>query len=160
MTGESFAELAGRYVFTPIGMGSTGYACPQDTGAGADPAWAVGHDTEGEPTPHYRYAELAAAGLCATADDLGRFPAWLGSDDPRAVLMRTAAGGTNGRYGLGVELYEHDGTTTTVGHPGVNRGFHAQLLVNPEDDVALAVVTNGDNGAAVVEAVLDAWHDA
>lgn len=71
-----------------------------------------------------------------------------------------AAGGTNGRYGLGVDLYEHDGTTTTVGHPGVNRGFHAQLLVNPEDDVALAVVTNGDNGAAVVEAVLDAWHDA
>ncbi len=84
----------------------------------------------GEPTVHYRYAELAAAGLCATADDLGRFAAWLGSGDPRAGLVRTAAGGTNGQYGLGVELYEQDGTTT-AGHPGVNRGFHAQLLVNP-----------------------------
>lgn len=115
---------------------------------------AGGHDAEGEPTPRYRYAELDAAGLCATADDLGRFAAWLGSDDPRAGLMRTGAGGTDGRYGLGVELWEHDGTTTAA-HPGVNRGFHAQLLTNPADDVAL-VVTDGDNGTAAVEAVLDA----
>ena len=138
-------------------MDSTGYACTQDAAAG--PAWAGGHDNHGKPTVHYRYAELAAAGLCATAGDLGRFAAWLGSDDPRAGLMRSAAGGTNGQYGLGVELYEHDGTTT-AGHQGVNRGFHAQLLVNPADDVALVVVTNGDNGATVIEAVLRAWHDA
>lgn len=156
-TAESFAELATRYVFTPIGMDSTGYACTQNTGAG--PSWAVGHDSQGEPTVHYRYAELAAAGLCSTADDLGRFAAWLASDDPRAVLMRTAAKGTNGQYGLGVELYEHDGGKT-AGHQGVNRGFHAQLLINPEDDVALVVITNGDNGAAVIEAILRAWHDA
>ena len=156
-TGESFAELARRYVFTPIGMDSTGYACTQDAGAGS--AWAAGHDTQGELTVHYRYPELAAAGLCTTADDLGRFAAWLSSDDARAERMRTAADGTNGQYGLGVELYEHDGTTT-AGHPGVNRGFHAQLLVDPADDVALVVLTNGDNGAAVIEAVLRAWHDA
>ena len=156
-TGEPFAELAGGYVFTPIGMDSTGYACTQNSSAG--PAWAAGHNGRGEPTVHYRYPELAAAGLCATADDLGRFAAWLGSDDPRAGLMRTPVDGTNGKYGLGVELYEHDGTTT-AGHPGVNRGFHAQLLVNTVDDVAIVVLTNGDNGGAVIEAVLRAWRDA
>lgn len=156
-TGESFTELARRYVFTPIGMDSTGYACTQNAGAGS--AWAAGHDSQGRPTVHYRYAEMAAAGLCATADDLGRFAAWLGSDDPRAELMRTSSSGTNGQYGLGVQLYEHDGTTT-AGHQGVNRGFHAQLLVNPGDDVALVVVTNGDSGDEVIEAVLRAWHDA
>lgn len=156
-TGEPFAELARRYVFTPIGVDSTGYTCTQNAGTG--PAWAAGHNGRGEPTVHYRYPELAAAGMCATADDLGRFAAWLGSDDPRAELMRTATDGTNGKYGLGVELYERDGTMT-AGHPGVNRGFHAQLLVNTVDDVAIVVLTNGDNGGAVIEAVLRAWRDA
>jgi CubicO group peptidase (beta-lactamase class C family) len=156
-TGESFGELASRYVFTPIGMDSTGYACSQTTGVGS--AWAAGHDNHGKPTVHYRYAEMAAAGLCSTADDLGRFAIWLGSDDPRAELMRTASGGTDKQYGLGVQIYDQHGTTT-AGHQGVNRGFHAQLLVNPEDDVALVVVTNGDNGDAVIEAVLSAWHGA
>lgn len=113
---------------------------------------AAGHDTRGRPTVHHRYAEPAA-------DDLGRFAAWLGSDDPRAELMRTAADRTDGRYGLGVELYEDDGTTA-AGHRGVNRGFHAQLLVNAGDGVALVVLANGENGAAVIEAVLRARHDA
>lgn len=157
VTGQSFADLVRRYGFTPIGMDSTGYACTQDAVAGQ--SWAAGHDRRGEPTVHYRFAESAAAGLCATADDLGLFAVWLGSSDPRAGLMRAAASGTNGQYGLGVELYKQDGMTT-AGHRGVNRGFNAQLLVNPADDVALVVVTNGDNGAAVIEAVLRAWHDA
>ncbi|GAA1131890.1 serine hydrolase domain-containing protein [Arthrobacter flavus] len=156
-TGQSFDELANRYVFEPIGLDSTGYACTQDSGATR--YWAAGHDTQGRPIARYRYAEMAAAGLCTTVDDLGRFAAWLGSKDDHAELMRIPSEGTSGRYGLGVELYKHNGTTT-AGHRGVNRGFHAQLIVNPGEDIGLVVMTNGDNGTAVIEAVLKAWQDA
>ncbi|MDQ6525141.1 serine hydrolase domain-containing protein [Nocardioides sp. LHD-245] len=140
VTGEPFAETVGRTVLAPLGMTSSGYACTQggpEAGAG------------------YRYAEAAAAGLCTTADDLARFAAWLGSDDPRAVAMRAPAAGTGEHYGLGTEI---DGDT--VGHLGVNRGFHAELRVDPAAGVGLVVLTNGDRGGEVVDAVFRAWHDA
>lgn len=147
VTGEPFADVVRREVLAPLGMSASGYDCGDAT---------AGHTDEGAEAPRYRYAEAAAAGLCTTADDLARFVAWLGSDDPRAELMRTAAPGTDGHYGLGVEL---DGSDT-VGHQGVNRGYHAEIRVNPAAGVGLVVLTDGDRGGAVVDAVLDAWHDA
>lgn len=136
VTGEPFADVVRRTVLTPLRMTASGYTCP---GAAL------------------RYAEAAAAGLCTTAADLARFAGWLGSGDPRSVLMRTPAPGTGDHYGLGTEL-GNDGST--VGHLGVNRGFHAELRVNPAAGVGLVVLTNGDRGGEVVDAVLRAWHDA
>jgi CubicO group peptidase (beta-lactamase class C family) len=153
VTGEPFATVVRREVLDPLGMSSSGYECTQDVSAAqiATP----GHEADGAEAPHYRYAEAAAAGLCSTADDLARFAAWLGSPAPRAEAMRAAAPGADGDYGLGVELGDD-----TVGHVGINRGFHAELLVNPDARVGLVVLTNGDRGGEVVEAVLEAWHDA
>lgn len=136
VTGEPFADVVQRTVLTPLRMTASGYACPGAT---------------------LRYAEAAAAGLCSTAADLARFAGWLGSADPRAVRMRTPAAGTDGRYGLGTEIGD-DGAT--VGHLGVNRGFHAELRVNPAAGVGLVVLTDGDRGGEVVAAVLRAWQDA
>ncbi|GAA1515285.1 hypothetical protein GCM10009788_19570 [Nocardioides humi] len=140
VTGEPFADVVRRTVLAPLGMTASGYTCTQggpEAGAG------------------YRYAEAAAAGLCTTAEDLARFAIWLGSDDPRAVAMRRPADGTGGHYGLGAEI---DGDT--VGHLGVNRGFHAELRVDPGAGVGVVVLTNGDRGGEVVDAVLRAWHEA
>ena len=154
VTGEPFADVVRREVLEPLGMTSSGYECTQaDQPAPAD---APGHLADGEAAPRYRYAEAAAAGLCTTADDLARFAVWLGSSDPRAREMREAATGTDGVYGLGVEI---EGSST-VRHVGINRGFHAELLVNPGARVGLVVLTNGDEGGDVVDAVLNAWHDA
>lgn len=136
VTGQPFADVARREVLDPLGMTASGYDC-----AGA---------------PGYRYAEAAAAGLCSTAADLARFAVWLGSDDPRAELMREPAAGTDGHYGLGLELDD----APTVRHPGVNRGYHAELLVDPDAGVGLVVLTDGDRGGEVVDAVLRAWQDA
>jgi CubicO group peptidase (beta-lactamase class C family) len=152
VTGRPFAELAQQYVFDPLAMTATNYSCTRSPDP--DPAAAVGHDADGAPTPRYRYAEAAAAGVCTTATDLAKFAAWLASDDPRAELMRTPAAGTGGDYGLGLEIYAGG----TIGHLGVNRGFDSRLLVDADDDLALLVMTNGDNGARVADAVLDAWQ--
>lgn len=155
--GIPFAQLAQRQVLTPLTMSHSGYGChdgttgPRNGAAGPD---AQGHDAAGARTPAYRYPEAAAAGMCSTAGDLALLGAWLATDDQVAVRMRTAADGTGGHYGLGVEIDD----TGVVGHIGVNRGFYARLLVNPADQVVLAVVTNGDNGRSIVDAVLAAWH--
>ncbi|QIG44887.1 beta-lactamase family protein [Nocardioides anomalus] len=139
VTGESFATVVQREVLDPLGMASSGYACTTAT---------KGHG--------YAYAEAAAAGLCSSAADLGRFAAWLDSDDPRAEAMRTPQAATGGDYGLGLELDQ----LPTVRHEGVNRGYHAELLADPGKAVGLVVLTDGDRGGDVVDAVLDAWHSA
>lgn len=141
-TGRPFADLVHDQVLAPLAMERSGFGC----GAEVVP----GHDQQGRPTPVYRYPEAAAAGLCSTADDLGRFAAWLGSADPVAVRLRTAESGTDQKYGLGVEIDHPD----LVGHLGVNRGFYARLVVNPRERFGAVVLTNGDRGSEVVRAVL------
>ncbi|MCZ4556273.1 serine hydrolase [Rhodococcus maanshanensis] len=142
VTGAPLPELVKNEVLAPLGMNSSGYAC--------GPEVIAGHDQEARPMPRYRYAESAAAGLCTSVDDLGRFAAWLASDDPVAVQLRQPVAGTDGAYGLGVEI---DGPQM-VGHLGINRGYYARLLVNPSQRFGVAVVTNGDQGARVVASVL------
>jgi len=154
VTREPFAAVVQREVLTPLGMAASGYDCT--TSASPGPRDAGGHLASGAAAPRYRYAEAAAAGLCTTAGDLARFAVWLGSSDPRAVTMRRPAGGTGGRYGLGTELMGGG----TAGHPGVNRGFHAELLADPDAGAALVVLTDGDRGKDVLDAVLHAWHDS
>ena len=66
------------------------------------------------------------------------------------------ADGTDGRYGLGLELYGG----TTVGHIGVNRGFNAPLVVNPDEHLKTGHAHQWRPRAEVIETVLDAWPGA
>ncbi|WP_166442006.1 serine hydrolase domain-containing protein [Nakamurella flava] len=154
VTGRPFAEVARSEFLQPTGLTDSGYGCTQE--AETHPRDTAGHLADGTPAPRYRYVEAAAAGWCTTAADLTRLAAWLASNDPRAVDMRSPAAGTDGRYGLGVERWGSD----VVGHPGVNRGFHADLWVRPAAGAALVVLTNGDDGGRAADAIRDAWNDA
>jgi len=147
VTGRPFADVVAEQVLGPLGMTHSGYACT--TTASAAPDEATGHDLEGRPSPRWRYAEQAAAGLCSTASDLARFAAWLGSDDPVAAALRRPVAAS---YGLGVHVDDVDGETV-VGHDGNNRGFMSDLRVDPATGVGLVVVTDGDAGGAVIDAV-------
>lgn len=153
VTGRPFGELAAQYVFEPLGMTSSGYDCTQlDELA---PIAASGHDSDGEPTPRYRYPEAAAGGVCTNATDLAKFAAWLASDDPRSATMRQPADDADDIYGLGLEIYGG----ATVGHVGVNRGFNSRLVVNPDEGLGLLVITNGDRGAEIADEILSAWQE-
>ncbi|PJJ63885.1 serine hydrolase domain-containing protein [Compostimonas suwonensis] len=151
-TGRPFAELAEELVLRPRGMTASGYACTTTRPADAAP----GHDRDGRVAPQYLYAEAAAAGLCSTADDLALFLASLTEDTPQTRLMETAAEGTDGAYGLGLELGRTPDGRAAVAHPGVNRGYTAYLAAVPGEGFGVAILTNGDGGQAVVDAVLDA----
>ena len=117
--------------------------------------------------PDLRYAELAAAGLYATAADVARFAAALvpgpqgeplgrGVVSPGAVrAMSTPAPATKGRYGLGLRLETLAGGVRMVSHDGANHGWRALAAIFPDRGWGIAVLTNGDTGEAVIDAVTD-----
>ena len=140
-TGRTFATWARRDALGPLGMTASGFGSAPD---------AAGHDAAGRPVPGYRYAELAAAGLTSGAADMGRFAAALLRQPAR---LATPQPGTGGGYGLGVHVTRLRDGVTRVSHEGVNRGWHARLLAYPERGWAVVVLTNGDGGGAVADAV-------
>jgi CubicO group peptidase (beta-lactamase class C family) len=150
-TGRPFTAWADGAALRPLGMRDSAFAWPPPAGAPA----AVGHDADGRPVPGYRYAELAPAGLSSSAADMGRFAAALLRDPDRLAQPQA---GTDGHYGLGVELDRLGDGTRVVWHEGVNRGWHARLLVYPGRGWAVVVLTNGDGGGLVADAVQGAFE--
>jgi CubicO group peptidase (beta-lactamase class C family) len=161
--GEPFAVWMRRAVLRPLGMRSSSF--DQATADGA--LTASGHDHTGRPMPALRYAEQAAAGLYATAPDIARFIAALmpgphGEPPGRGVVspatirtMTTSAPATSGRYGLGLRLRTLADDVRVVTHDGANRGWRAIAAAFPDRGWAIAILTNGDNGEAVIDAVID-----
>ena len=165
--GEPFAAWMQRAVLRPLGMRSSGFDQPIADGA----LTARGHDLAGRPMPVFRYAEQAAAGLYATAPDMARFVAALvpgphGEPPGRGVVsaatiraMITPAPATGGRYGLGFRLRTLADGVRMISHDGANRGWRALIAAFPERGWGIAVLTNGDTGEAVLDAVLDQLVD-
>jgi CubicO group peptidase (beta-lactamase class C family) len=151
VTGRPFADIATELVLRPLGMDYSDYDCTTSEPADATP----GHDANGAVSPRYRYTEAAAAGLCSTADDLARFVAALVADGKDARLMATPTDGTDGGYGLGLELGGSD-DRVVIAHLGVNRGYYSYFVALPDQGFGVVVLTNGDGGRAVVDAVLAA----
>ena len=149
-TGEPFSAVVAHEVLRPLDMNRTGFACT--TSASPSARAARGHDRAGEPLPAYRFREQAAAGVCSTATDMGRFAAAL-LDGPVAAAMSEPAPHTDGRFGLGVHVEQLRDGTRRLWHDGANRGWRARLEAFPDRDWALVVLTNGDNGDDVIEDV-------
>jgi CubicO group peptidase (beta-lactamase class C family) len=161
--GEPFAAWMGRAVLRPLGMRSSSF----DQATAGDRLTARGHDSAGRPMPDLGYAEQAAAGLYTTAPDIARFVAALmpgpaGEPPGRGVVsaaairtMTTAAPATDGRYGLGFRLQTLAHDVRMVTHDGANHGWRALAAAFPDRGWGIAVLTNGDTGEAVIDAVMD-----
>lgn len=141
--GMPFATLMRDTVLRPLGMTHSDFEQrppgPED---------AAGHDAAGRPVPAYRYAARAAAGLRATAADIGRFVAAI----PPAMLEPAPA--TGGHWSTGLELDTLDDGTTMAFHDGVNRGWFSRFVTVPAHGWGLVVLTNSDRGRAVVDDVM------
>ena len=60
-----------------------------------------------------------------------------------------------GGYGLGLGVLTVRGRTT-LEHGGSVPGYRSQLLLLPDEETALVLLTNSDRGGAAIEHVLDA----
>jgi CubicO group peptidase (beta-lactamase class C family) len=163
LTGQPFADYMAAEVLGPLAMAASGFRWSRTAGT------ARPHDAGGRPVPDFAFAEQAAAGLVTTASDLGRFlaaalagpdgePPGRGVLSPAGLrLALTAAPATEGRWGLGYGLGLLESGERLAYHEGANRGWRAGLALLPDRRAGIAALANGDDGGAVLDAVVQRW---
>ncbi len=150
-----FAEILRTRVLEPLDMKDSSFEQPPS--ASMRTRCAVGHLPDGTPVPGnwHTYPEMAAAGLWTTPSDLGRFAMALGKaargESERIINRATAAEMLTVQkdasgLGIGVngKVFEHGGS---------NFGFRALLRASAKDGRGYAIMTNSDNGDALIQKI-------
>lgn len=159
VSGKDFPTLTQDLVLTPAGMTRSSFVNPLPESSRTNAATA--HHSDGTPvTGHaHVYPEMAAAGLWTTPSDLARLAltvvadargdkgALLGPDMTKQMLTRQT-----GTWGLGFELDQMpDGQVFS--HGGSDEGFEAFLFAYTDGHGGAAIMTNGQNGAALAQEI-------
>ena len=167
VSGRHFADYMRDAVLRPLGMSDSNFALtPKVLGKAAR-----AYDELGEETPTPRFAELAAAGMYTTIQDMACY-ALASIGDARASqvikpttldLMTTPAPATDGRWGLGYAIQAAgqgfpDGIER-VGHDGGNRGWQTFFWVSRAQRDGLIVLTNGSDGWNVSNQLVADWME-
>ncbi len=153
---KPFPDIVKEIVLDPAEM--TESACAQPLPDGLLSRAAAGYTSDGTPVEGRRhvYPELAAAGLWTTPSDLckfaleiaaardGRSDKILSQKTARAMLTVEKA-----PSGLGF-LLDGEGADFRFSHSGGNAGFLCDLVFFPERGAGMAVMTNSDNGSALI----------
>ncbi len=161
--GEAFDALAGRLILRPLAMTRSGFFQPPDKSQQA--FFALAHDDAGRAIEGgwHVYPEYAAAGLWSTPADLartilamsdayrGKINTVFGASGLAAMLSSVDGLG----YGVGVALNGEGGQRIAMKR-GNNLGFRSGLVSCPASSQGAVVMTNGNDGEAVVDALLDA----
>ena len=159
-TGQSFGQYMQRAVLGPLGM--THSTFDVDLSPRQRALAATGFSAEGTPVAGgwRRYPESAAAGLWTTPTDLAQVVLEVQrAADGAAGKVLTHASAQQmltrglGEYGLG--LYVEDlGGRTSFAHSGGTDGFRAQIYGYTHSGKGVAILTNSDNGAALISEIL------
>lgn len=167
VTGRSFEEVARERVLEPAGMARSTFAQPLPSERWPEAARAHRSDGSEVAGEWHTYPEQAAAGLWTTPTDLlllsrhlrgvlegGGFPRVVSAETLEAMLIPHRAGEEGfGSHGLGFSIGGSP-DDPTFGHGGSNAGFRAQWIVYRDRGQGAVVMTNGDQGGAVVVEIL------
>jgi CubicO group peptidase (beta-lactamase class C family) len=161
-TRKPFPVLMDRLVLRPLRMSRSSYLQPLPANR-ADQA-ALAHGPDGTPLPgrYHVYPEMAAAGLWTTPSDLARWAIALSAayNGKKGGILRpkTAAKMLTpglGDWGLGLSV-RGEGEWLTFSHSGSNEGYRAILIAYPRRGEAVIIMTNGENGGAIMGPVTQA----
>ncbi len=152
-----FDDILRDDVLTPIGMVRSSYEQP--ISAENDRNAARAHDGEGESrgSKWHVYPEMAAAGLWTTPSDLARFAievqkSAVGESNrvlSRATVQDMLSPVGVGSYAVGFSLAKV-GEGWYFSHGGGNWGFRCNLMAHKVKGYGLAIMTNADQGGAVM----------
>ena len=157
---KPFAQIAREWVLEPIGMTNSTFEQPLPAARQALAARA--HNGRGARSgdPWHVYPEQAAAGLWTTPTDLALFAievqlATQGRSrkvlsQPMAREMITPVG--VGSYAVGFEVSKQ-GEGWYFQHGGSNWGFQCSLIAHRVKGYGAVIMTNGDNGGAVISQI-------
>lgn len=159
ISGVSLPQLAQSTVFGPLGMKHSRYAQPLDGDLARNAA--VPFMSNGEPVEGgaHTYATMAAAGLWTTPSDLMKFASKLqqsasGADQTFLDQSTATEMLTPQMKPVGIGFFLGGGeAVTTFGHGGSNAGFKANLFAHINTGDGIAVMTNGDNGGALIKEI-------
>jgi CubicO group peptidase (beta-lactamase class C family) len=146
-----FGEAMRTHVLEPVGLGATGFDEPAQPARGHVQAGKTGHRLVA--ADDYPMERWPSGGLWSTVADLvvyGRHAlrAW-------PVLHEPVADALGGRYGLGWWVRPLADGTTALDHEGSVAGYQSLLLLVPERELVLAVLTNSWRGSGLVRRVVE-----
>jgi CubicO group peptidase (beta-lactamase class C family) len=158
--GVSYSDAVQQRLLDPLGLEQTGFQEPPGAAPGHVQDGATGH----RPSPAVVYAERrrAAGGLWSTVGDLLRFAAHqLGgpgplSDAERDAVQAPRAEALGGRYCLGCWSRDLAAGRLALDHEGSVGGYQSLLLLVPEEEAALVVLTNSWRGSGLIRRVVQA----
>ena len=154
----SFSDAMQHLLLEPLGLEQTGFEEPPDAARGHVQDGATGQ----RPAPEVAYPESrrAAGGLWSTVGDLLRFAAHQ-FDDPGplsavqlATVQEPQADALGASYCLGCWSRALAGGRLAFDHEGSVGGFQSLLLIVPEEEPALAVLTNSWRGSGLIRRVV------
>jgi CubicO group peptidase (beta-lactamase class C family) len=156
--GMSFSNAVRGRLLHPLGLETTTFEEPPAAARGHVPGGAGGH----RPAPEVVYPESrrAAGGLWSTVGDLLRFAAHqLGGAGPLSAaelgsVREPRADALGGRYCLGCWSRTLAGDRRAFDHEGSVGGYQSLLLLIPEQNAALAVLTNSWRGSGLIGRVV------
>ncbi len=154
VSGKPFEEFMRDEVFLPLGM--------THTSVGVDPNFAdrqaVQYTPEFLKLPQRTYDMLGGLGIHSSAHDLIRFAMFQLQDDladQTAILseanidemQRATAAPYQGGYGVGWFVFEPEDGLRRVFHSGSTKGASANLVLVPEEDIAVVVLSSTSSGS-------------
>ncbi len=149
--GSSFEEAMRQRVLSPLRLEATGYEEPQAAARGHVQAGESGHRVV--PDDSYPVSRRPSGGLWSTVRDLLRFGAHHLASGSELHEPQVAALG--GHYALGWWVRELEDGTTALDHEGSVAGYQSLLLLVPERELVLAVLTNSWRGSGLVRRLVD-----
>jgi CubicO group peptidase (beta-lactamase class C family) len=159
ISGQSYADFLRQEVFIPLNLPRTSVDLPQDLA----PYAATRYAPNGEPIPWYTFDHPGASAVWASAHDLVRFGLFhlkMHLPDQKAILTDasidemqkpTVRSSEQSGYGIGFRVTENDGGFLTTGHDGAMGGVRTRLILVPEHNISVAVLTNGGGHNVPIE---------
>ena len=150
-----YSDAVQEQLLDPLGLEATSFDEPR----GAAPGFVQDGRTGHRPAPpvEYRIERRPAGGLWSTVGDLLRFAeSQLVPMSPLqlAGLHSPQAEALGARYCLGCWRRELAGGRLAFDHEGSVGGYQSHLLLVPEGQVALAVLTNSWRGSGLIRRVV------
>jgi CubicO group peptidase (beta-lactamase class C family) len=173
-SGMSYPDFMRERVFVPLGLTRTSV----DIGAGLEEFQAIRYGSDGLPIPFYDFDHPAASAVYSSAHDLVRFGMFHLKDhldDQRAILSDasiddmqkpTITIDATAGYGVGWRSQKMPDGHTLVSHSGGMGGVSTVLRLIPSEDVAVVVLTNGEQRGLmrvsdeIISLVIPGWKEA